>query len=106
MVGSGKCGFQITEKSIDGSKLWKFDACRTATGNGCVICGTNGGDSLKARQPVADDLGRGAQRLAGPVGDGVLGEFEFLQARQLRVTSAVGLDSRRYAMAMKFLLVR
>ena len=92
MIGSSKCGLQVAEKCIDDAELWQFDACRAAAGNGGVICGTSGGDSLKARQPVADDLGRGAQRLAGPVGDGVLGEFEFLQARQLRVTSAVSLD--------------
>ena len=75
MIGPCKRGFQIAEKCVDCAELWQFDARRASAGNGGVICGASGGDSLKARQPVTDDLSRGAQRLSSPASDGVLGEF-------------------------------
>jgi hypothetical protein len=69
MVGSGKRGLEITQKSVDGA----------AASNRALVAGTRSGDELEASQPIGNCLARRAQRLLRPLGDCLLSQFQFAE---------------------------
>ena len=91
MVGTAKCRLEIAQQRVDGTELLKLYAGSTTAGDRALVAGPCGGNALEAPQPIRDHLGRGTQRVLGPLGDGFLGQLELLEAHQHGLTGLGGL---------------